>query len=174
MYTRTWVHTCSRVVYTVKSWDWVRGLGPTTGLAGKRRSQGKSLRGKSQRQEPSWAKCLEQEAEEDEERECEMKWAGSGRQSFYSGCGGRGQDLERTFLRWAGGQGLLLYPPEDSWRPFDSDGNGPVGQEAWANGRRKERPHGVRAGSRPPGQEGPGLGLPDKPSPRVSPGQGSP
>lgn len=69
---------------------------------------------------------------------------------------------------------MLLYPLGDGRCPFDSDGNGPVGQEAWADGRRKERPHGARAGSQPPGQEGPGPGLPDKPSPRVHPGQGSP
>lgn len=69
MYTRTRAHTCSRVVYIVKTQGWVRALGHPAGLARKRRSKGKSLGGESQRQEPSRAKCLEQEeAEEDEER----------------------------------------------------------------------------------------------------------
>lgn len=70
--------------------------------------------------------------------------------------------------------GLLFYPPDDGQRPLDSDRNGPVGQEAWVDGRRKGRPHGARAGSRLPRAGGTRPGLSAKRSPRVSPGWVSP
>ena len=145
-------------------WDWVRALGRTTGLAGTRRSQRAS--GKSRALGSVWSRG----GRGREERECEMKRLVQGhRASSTAAEGGAGPGRDISSEGW-----LLFYPLDDGQGPLDSDRNGPVGQEAWVDGRRKGRPHGARAGSRLPRARGTRPGLSDKRSPRVSPGRVSP